>query len=236
VTSSPSAFGWRWAIPRCSSRTCRGIPNRRVSDVDWCSPAFAPGLASSGRRGFGVAAQSRMRIVSVAGILVVGLIVGITLTHGSENHSKDHGALTIGAASPGSSAAALQSCTTEEVRLQHQYGNGVQLVASYPTDLQDAWNFANPSTLPSGRAPSRWRLVSAKLCLYDGPFRYGPPIGGGPYPPGFKFHLPVLPKMAEVLAPNGLGDGSELRAWPHGVLPLRNLHPYSGRIVHWPPW
>jgi hypothetical protein len=183
-----------------------------------------------------VAGPNPTKMAWISGILLVTLVVGLVIFESSKNQSRDLGATTSGAASLASFSAAHQSCSSAELQLQRQYGESVRLVASYPTDLRDAWNWANPSSNPVDRAPSRWRLVSAKLCLFDGPFREGPSFGGFPNHEVNQSQLPVLPKLAEILAPNGLGDGVDLHAWPHEAVPLRNLRAYSGRVTHWPPW
>ena len=182
-----------------------------------------------------MAGPNPTKVAWIAGNLLVVLVAGLVVFVSSENQSRDVGATTSGAASLASLSAARQSCSSVESQLQRQYGESVRLVASYPTDLRDAWNWANPSSYPADRAPSRWQFVSAKLCLYDGPFREGPPLGG-PYTQVNQTQLPVLPKMAAILAPNGLGDSTDLHTWPLSTVPLLNLRPYSGRVTHWPPW
>jgi hypothetical protein len=137
---------------------------------------------------------------------------------------------TTGQASETSRLAARISCARQGAILSHGMYRNVRLVAAYPTVLSSAWEWAFKTP-----APSSWSSVSAKVCLFSGSFREGPPVGG---PPKVDLSsLPILPAMAVILAPNGRGGGIELKAWPSAALPVRNLHPDRGLSnVHWAPW
>lgn len=146
---------------------------------------------------------------------------------------------TVGRASTSSYLEAKASCEVEALQLDTQFRHHETLVAAIPTTFRSAWLWI-PSDVGDPR--TGWGSFSAKLCLYEGWFQYGPPIGGRNHlsRKGYRAmlaHLPVVPDMAFIMAANGEGGGTELKAWPTGAVRVQSLR-WDGpkSLRSWPPW
>jgi hypothetical protein len=174
-------------------------------------------------------------LTGLAAILAIGLVVAFGVPTAQ---SAGFMLRTVGSASTSSYLDAKASCEIEALQLDTQFRHHESLVAAVPTTYRAAWLWI-PSDVAEPR--SGWGSFSAKLCLYEGWFQYGPPAGRRDLSrqeyETMLAHLPVVPDMAFIMAADGEGGGNELTGWPTGVLRVKSLRldgPKSLR--HWPPW